>query len=190
MSIKERKVYKVKKGYAILDTDLLGEIGIIVSEQGVEKICLTKESFETYLKINPDLKQDEVLCRNAKSQIEEYFRGERLIFDLPLVIEGTEFRKQVWKALTEIPYGETRSYGDIAKAICNPKAVRAVGSANKANAIPLLIPCHRVIGSKGRMVGFMGCRTDLQARLLEHEQRVYRQYQHLCKLSENPYKQN
>ena len=162
----------MKRGYDILETQLLGEIGIVVSELGVEGICLTKESLDAYLKNEPDLKQDSILCVAAKKQLDEYFKGERLTFDLPLAVKGTEFRKQVWHALTQIPYGETRSYGDVAKSIQNPKAVRAVGSANKANSIPLLIPCHRVIGAKGKLVGFMGCRTDIQARLLMHEQQV------------------
>ena len=166
---------EMKRGYDILDTDLLGEIGIVVNECGIEKICLTKEVLEHYLRRHPDLKQDEILCKQAKKQLEEYFKGERINFDLPLAVEGTVFRKQVWEALRQIPYGEVRSYGDIAKVIQNPKAVRAVGSANKANSLPLLIPCHRVIGAKGNLVGFMGCRTDVQSRLLQHEQEVLKE---------------
>lgn len=176
-SLEYQRSRQMKRGYDILETQLLGEIGIVVSEKGVEKVCLTKEGLEDYLKEHPHLKQDVALCKVAKAQLEEYFNGERLDFDLPLVVEGTDFRKQVWQALREIPYGEIRSYGDIAKSIQNPKAVRAVGSANKANKLPLLIPCHRVVGAKGSLVGFMGCRTDLQARLLEHEQKTSQKFQ-------------
>ena len=165
----------MKRGYDTLETTLLGEIGVIVNDEGVEEVCLTKECFESYLQEHPELQRDEVLCEEAIKQIKEYFAGERLVFDLPLAIEGTPFRKKVWEALRKIPYGETRSYGDIAKSIDNPKAVRAVGSANKANPIPLIIPCHRVIGSAGKLIGFMGCRTDLQALLLQHEQTVIKQ---------------
>lgn len=165
----------MKRGYDTLQTTLLGEIGVVVSDEGVEEVCLTKECLEDYLQKHPEVERDEALCLEAIKQIKEYFNGERMSFDLPLVIEGTPFRKKVWEALRNIPYGETRSYGDIAKSIDNPKAVRAVGSANKANSIPLIIPCHRVIGSAGKLVGFMGCRTDLQALLLQHEQTVIKQ---------------
>ena len=165
----------MKRGYDTLQTTILGEIGVIVSDEGVEEVCLTKECLKDYLQKRPEVERDETLCLEAIKQIKEYFNGERMSFDLPLVIEGTPFRKKVWEALRNIPYGETRSYGDIAKSIDNPKAVRAVGSANKANPIPLIIPCHRVIGSAGKLVGFMGCRTDLQALLLQHEQTVIKQ---------------
>lgn len=165
----------MKRGYDTLQTTLLGEIGVVVSDEGVEGVCLTKECLEDYLQKYPEVERDEALCLEAIKQIKEYFNGERMSFDLPLVIKGTPFRKKVWEALRNIPYGETRSYGDIAKSIDNPKAVRAVGSANKANSIPLMIPCHRVIGSAGKLVGFMGCRTDLQALLLQHEQTVIKQ---------------
>ena len=165
----------MKRGYDTLENTLLGEIGVIVNDEGVEEVCLTKECLESYLKKHLELQRDEVLCKEAIKQIKEYFAGERLAFDLPISIEGTAFRKRVWEALRKIPYGETRSYRDIAESIDNPKAVRAVGSANKANPIPLIIPCHRVIGSSGKLVGFMGCRTDLQALLLQHEQAVIKQ---------------
>ena len=162
----------MRRGYAILETQLLGQVAVVVSEKGVEEVCLTKACLEDYLKAHPEVPQDENLCKEAIKQLDAYFKGECLEFNLPLAIEGTDFRKQVWEALRQIPYGEIRSYKDIAQSIGNPKAVRAVGSANKANKIPLIIPCHRVIGAKGSLVGFMGCRTDLQARLLEHEQLV------------------
>lgn len=92
----------------------------------------------------------------AAEELEQYFRGERRNFDLPLALEGTEFQKRVWEALCQIPYGETRSYKEIATVIGNPKASRAVGMANNKNPILLLIPCHRVVGSKGALVGYAG----------------------------------
>lgn len=162
----------MKRGYDLLETQVLGKIGFIVSELGVEEIFLTEEGLKDYLKAHPDLTLEPELCHETKRQLAEYFEGKRMDFDLPLVIEGTPFRKQVWEALRQIPYGESRSYGEIAKAIGNPKAVRAVGGANHANALPLVIPCHRVTGAGGKLVGFMGRRIDLQVRLLEHEQRV------------------
>ena len=89
-------------------------------------------------------------------QLDQYFAGERLGFDLPLSPEGAEFQQQVWAALTEIPYGETWSYGELAAHIGKPRASRAVGAANGLNPIPVIIPCHRVIGSNGKLTGFGG----------------------------------
>ena len=92
----------------------------------------------------------------ARQQLEEYFAGDRKDFDLPLQFNGTEFQVKVLKALQKIPYGETVSYGEIAKRIGKPKAVRAVGAANGRNPIPIVVPCHRVIGSGGDLTGFGG----------------------------------
>lgn len=96
------------------------------------------------------------LLEAAKRELLEYLEGRRREFDLPLKPEGTEFQKRVWKALLTIPYGETRSYGQIAAQIGNPKACRAVGMANHKNPLPIVIPCHRVIGSGGSLVGYGG----------------------------------
>ena len=108
------------------------------------------------------------LAEAAAKQLREYFSGERKIFDLPLCPKGTAFQQKVWAALREIPYGETRSYGEIAKRIGNPKACRAVGNANNKNNILILIPCHRVIGSNGSLVGF-GAGLDMKEKLLALE---------------------
>lgn len=89
-------------------------------------------------------------------QLEDYFYGKRVSFDLPLDLCGTPFQKKVWTTLTKINYGETRSYKEIAEEIGAPKAVRAIGGANNQNPIPIIIPCHRVIGSNGNMVGYSG----------------------------------
>lgn len=92
----------------------------------------------------------------VRDELEEYFAGERTEFDVPLVLEGTRFQKSVWNALREIPYGETRSYADVARAIGSPAAVRAVGSANGANPVPIVIPCHRVVRTDGSLGGYGG----------------------------------
>lgn len=92
--------------------------------------------------------------RNAVSQLEQYFQGERKEFDLPIKLKGTDFQMKVWTALRTIPYGETCSYGELAKKIGNYKASRAVGGANNKNPILIIVPCHRVIGADGSMVGF------------------------------------
>lgn len=96
------------------------------------------------------------LLEEAERQLQEYFAGRLQHFDLPLYPQGTEFQKKVWKALMSIPYGETRSYGEIAKQIGNEKAVRAVGGANHVNPISIVIPCHRVIGKNGSLTGYGG----------------------------------
>jgi methylated-DNA-[protein]-cysteine S-methyltransferase len=94
--------------------------------------------------------------RGAIAQLGEYFAGERRRFDLPLAPQGTEFQRRVWRALTEIPYGETVSYGELARRIGKPSAPRAVGLANGANPLPIIVPCHRVIGADGSLTGFGG----------------------------------
>jgi methylated-DNA-[protein]-cysteine S-methyltransferase len=101
-------------------------------------------------------------------QLEEYFSGRRRHFDLPLDLRGTEFQKRCWRELLKIPYGETRSYAEIARAIGNPSAVRAVGLANGQNPIAIIVPCHRVIGSDGSLTGYGGG-LDVKRRLLELE---------------------
>ena len=90
------------------------------------------------------------------SELREYFDGKRREFDLPLAPEGTDFQKRVWEELCKIPYGETRSYGEIAAALGNTRAARAVGLANNKNPIPIIVPCHRVIGADGALVGYAG----------------------------------
>lgn len=142
----------------------IGEIGI--EENGT---AITKVYF-----VNDDLKKEIVrkkettLIKEAIKQINEYLEGKRDSFDLLLEPEGTEFQKKVWNVLKEIPYGETRSYGEIAKTIGNEKASRAVGMANNKNPIMIIIPCHRVIGANGKLVGYSGG-IDIKEKLLNLE---------------------
>lgn len=107
-------------------------------------------------------------ARNLLSQLEEYFAGSRLEFDLPLNPAGTAFQRSVWEALLRIPFGVTRSYTDIAREIGLPAAVRAVGAANGANPIAIIVPCHRVIGASGRLTGYAGG-LPIKEWLLRHE---------------------
>lgn len=102
------------------------------------------------------------------AQLDEYFGGRRRVFDLPLSITGTDFQRRVWQELQAIPYGETISYGQLAERIGNPRAVRAVGLANGRNRLPIVIPCHRVIGADGKLVGFGGG-LPIKAQLLDLE---------------------
>jgi len=120
---------------------------------------------------HPDADGDSVAVQNCLQQIAEYFRGERTTFDVPLVFEGTAFQQSVWQALLDVPFGKTASYGDIARAIGNPKAVRAVGGANAKNPISIIAPCHRIIGSDGSMTGYGGGLWRKEW-LLAHEAKV------------------
>ena len=108
------------------------------------------------------------LTNDAANQIQEYLAGKRQVFDLPLNPSGSDFQKRVWDALLAIPYGQTRSYKDIATQLGNPKALRAVGGANNKNPIPIIIPCHRVIGVRGDLVGYAAS-LRIKAFLLELE---------------------
>ncbi|WP_165176680.1 methylated-DNA--[protein]-cysteine S-methyltransferase [Desulfovibrio sp. ZJ369] len=100
--------------------------------------------------------QESPILRRARVQLEEYLAGRRKSFELPLAPRGTDFQRKVWEALTRIPYGETRSYKQIAEAVGCPRGCRAVGLANNRNPISIVIPCHRVIGADGRLVGYGG----------------------------------
>jgi methylated-DNA-[protein]-cysteine S-methyltransferase len=107
----------------------------------------------------------------AASQIKDYFAGRRLAFELPLDLHGTAFQVRVWQQLTQIPFAETRSYGDIAEEIGHPAAYRAVGNANGRNNLPVFVPCHRVLAAGGKLGGFTGG-IGLKKRLLDHEAAV------------------
>ena len=119
----------------------------IVEEDGALLAISTHRSWEGIVQETP-------LIKEAYRQLNEYLQGNRKTFHLPLRMKGTDFQVTVWKALFDIPYGETRSYKQIAEAIGNPKAVRAVGMANNRNPLLVVVPCHRVIGANGKLVGY------------------------------------
>ena len=133
----------------VLYSSEIGMIELVGTEQGLLSI--------RFLQGDAAVQIDAPEClRVCVTQLDEYFRGTRQEFSVPLDIQGTDFEKQVWNAVAAIPYGTTRSYLDIAKTIGNPKAVRAVGLANGKNPLPIIIPCHRVIGSNGSLTGYGG----------------------------------
>lgn len=127
---------------------VLGSV-TFVEKDGALLAVTTHRSYE-------GVEQETALIKEAHQQLSEYLKGERKEFDLPLNPKGTDFQKRVWRALCDIPYGETRSYKQIAEAIGNSKAVRAVGMANNRNPITIVVPCHRVIGADGKLVGYGG----------------------------------
>ncbi len=145
---------------------------IFFRETSIGKIGIAeKDGFITHLYLPTDnVPQDVELCetpliRRAFEQLELYLNGDLKEFTLPLMPEGTAFRKRVWQKLLDVPYGQTASYMDIAIAVGSPKATRAVGQANNRNPIAIFIPCHRIIGSKGDLVGYGGG-LDMKKRLL------------------------
>jgi len=115
------------------------------------------------------VEQDDEVLQRTRKQLDEYFNGERKIFDIPLLMVGTDFQKSVWNALMKVAYGTTSSYLQLAKDINNEKAVRAVANANGANSLGIIIPCHRIIGSNGELVGYGGG-LPIKKRLLKLEQ--------------------
>jgi methylated-DNA-[protein]-cysteine S-methyltransferase len=115
--------------------------------------------------------RDDAALAAARTQLDEYFAGERVEFDLPLAPAGSPFQRRVWALLRAIGYGQTASYGDIARRLGQPNAARAVGLANGSNPIPVIVPCHRVIGADGSLTGFGGG-LDRKRWLLAHERRV------------------
>ena len=120
-------------------------------------------------KVENDItKKDTLVLKETEKQLEEYFKGKRKTFDVPLNPKGPNFMKKVWTALQNIPYGEVKTYQQIAEEVENPKAARAVGMANHRNPIPIIIPCHRVIGSNGKLVGY-ALGMDIKKFLLDWE---------------------
>lgn len=111
------------------------------------------------------------LIRQCKQQLQEYFDGKRKVFDLPLAPEGTPFQQKVWQQLTTIPYGQTITYMQLAKALGDPKCIRAAGTANGKNKLWIIVPCHRVVGTDGKLVGYAGG-LHRKKWLLDHESRM------------------
>jgi methylated-DNA-[protein]-cysteine S-methyltransferase len=110
----------------------------------------------TGVQVRPAWRRDDEPFRDVRDQLDEYFEGRRMDFDLPLQLEGTPFQRLVWRALLDVPYGETMSYGQLARRISRPAASRAVGAANGRNPISVIVPCHRVIGADGALTGYGG----------------------------------
>lgn len=147
-----------------------GMIRILMDRAGVTGVVITADQWDNCIAEFGELDRDEQYCRNAIIQLDEYFSGKRQSFTVPLSIRGARFSQEVWRELLAIPFGETRSYAEIALAIAQPKSYRAVGQANRRNPLPILIPCHRVIGKDGGLTGYAGKHhLDIKKYLLEME---------------------
>jgi len=158
-----RYVYKTLKSP-------LGVLKLIGSDHGLAAVLWEHDDSlpQHFGAVAVDLRHPVLV--QAQQQLDEYFCGSRKRFTVPLDFVGTEFQNKVWNALRTIPFGETRSYGEIAEQIGSSKAVRAVGAANGRNPIPVIVPCHRVIGADGTLTGFAGG-LEIKARLLALEGR-------------------
>ncbi|WP_455393025.1 methylated-DNA--[protein]-cysteine S-methyltransferase [[Eubacterium] cellulosolvens] len=155
----------MSKEYKAYYRSEIGLIKIMGTEKGVSFVGFVKEEPTENPEVHPSLKKCVV-------QLNEYFQGTRKKFTIKLQPQGTDFQKQVWNQLMKIPFGETASYKNVAEAIGKEKAVRAVGNANGSNNISIIIPCHRVIGNNGKLVGYGGG-LDRKQWLLDHEARYY-----------------
>jgi methylated-DNA-[protein]-cysteine S-methyltransferase len=146
--------------YAVMNSPI-GPLTVATTDKGLAAVHIGKS-------VPSGVAADESGKNEVVKQLAEYFAGKRTQFELPLDVEGTPFQKSVWNALLQIPYGETRSYGEIAKAVGKPAAARAVGMANHNNPIAIVIPCHRVVGQDGSLTGYAGG-VHLKEQLLSIE---------------------
>jgi len=147
----------------------VGNLKLVASDKGLVAILWQNEKLSR-VPLN-ELLEDTVhpILLDTERELGEYFAGKRRTFSVPLDMRGTSFQKNVWQALLAIPFGETRSYGQLAKQLGNPQAMRAVGAANGRNPISIIVPCHRVIGSSGKLTGFAGG-LETKAYLLNLEE--------------------
>jgi len=143
-------------------------LDVISSQRGIRNILINSPIIKRDQPNVTKLRADDPYMFKSFKQLREYFENKRKVFDLPLEIIGTDFQKRVWKELIKIPYGETISYKELAIRLGNLKTIRAAARANGANPLPIIIPCHRVIGSDGKMVGYGGG-LNVKEKLLELE---------------------
>lgn len=156
------------KYYTIYQSSI-GEIYVVAEDNHIVALHIGNEDFLESEKEEVQKNSSHSLLMQAVKQLDEYFSGQRKDFDLPLQEKGTIFQTNVWAELKKIPYGKTISYQDVATAIGNTKAVRAIGQANKANKLPIIIPCHRVIGKDQSLTGYAGTQVHIKEKLLELE---------------------
>lgn len=152
--------------YDYFDTGLIGTLTLVGDEDGLRHVIFPEKKKPVIIHQDWEIRPE--FFAAVKAQLEAYFKGELRQFDLPLAPAGTPFQLKVWQILRTIPYGELVSYKSIAEAIGNPNAVRAVGGANGRNPLPIIVPCHRCIGSNGSLIGFGGG-LDTKKRLIELE---------------------
>jgi methylated-DNA-[protein]-cysteine S-methyltransferase len=146
----------------------VGKLKLVASTNALVAILWERERPNRIKLVMPKCEPQQPVLLKTERQLKEYFTGTRKEFHIPLEPAGTEFQKKVWRALQEIPFGQTRSYRELAKSIGSAKAVRAVGAANGRNPLSIVVPCHRVVGANGALTGFAGG-LEVKAKLLTHE---------------------
>lgn len=134
----------------------VGKLTLIADEKSLRGVLWENDELLPKFLAKKTKAAKNLILSRAKKQLHEYFSGKRKTFDIPIHFEGTKFQKRVWNSLRKIPYGKTQSYSGLAKTVGSPKACRAVGAANSKNPISIIVPCHRVIGADGKLVGFGG----------------------------------
>lgn len=134
----------------------VGKLKLVANDEALVAILWEKEKLGRVRLEQMEISAKHPVLIKTENQLKEYFAGKRKVFDLPLALIGTSFQQTVWNELRQIPFGETRSYGELAIKIGSPKASRAVGAANAKNPISIVVPCHRVIGKNGKLTGFAG----------------------------------
>src|SRR5262245_47715949 len=149
----------------------VGKLKLVANAHALVAVLWEQEKPNRVKLAAPKLDSQQPILREAERQLREYFSGTRTDFDLPLELNGSEFQQRVWRALREIPFGQTRSYLYLAKAVGSAKAVRAVGAANGKNPLSIVVPCHRVVGANGALTGFAGG-LEVKAKLLAHEAEI------------------
>jgi methylated-DNA-[protein]-cysteine S-methyltransferase len=157
----------MNNAYKVISSPV-GELKLVASDKGLVAI-LWENGSPKRMKLGALVENsDHPVLLETERQLQEYFQGKRKLFSLKLHFTGTKFQNDVWEALRAIPFGETRTYGELARQLGNPRATRAVGAANGRNPIPIVVPCHRVIGASGKLTGFGGGLKN-KAHLLELE---------------------
>jgi methylated-DNA-[protein]-cysteine S-methyltransferase len=166
--LQTRKDKRMSLAWKFIESPV-GKLKLVASDQGLVAV-LWENDRPSRVRLSELVENDRhPLLVETKRQLGEYFAGKRKDFSIALDMRGTRFQKDVWEALLAIPFGETRSYGQLAKQLGNPRATRAVGAANGRNPVSIIVPCHRVIGSSGKLTGFAGG-LDVKAHLLGLEQ--------------------
>jgi methylated-DNA-[protein]-cysteine S-methyltransferase len=155
--------------YKTTITSPVGELTLIATDIGLRAVLWPEDEPDRVKLPSPIADaSDNAILERAVAQLKQYFAGERTEFDLPLDLHGTEFQQLAWRSLASIPYGQTATYGEQARRIGRPKAVRAIGAANGRNPVSIILPCHRVVGADGSLTGFAGG-LDAKRQLLDFE---------------------
>ena len=170
MGVSARAVKQTQGGlYRTMVSTPIGELAVVVSSRGVRKIYFADLTPQERADVEAiEIADNHDVAREAVRQLQEYFIGRQRVFSVALDLVGTDFQVNAWQALANIPYGATATYAQQATAIGRPRAVRAVGGANRVNPVPIVLPCHRVIGADGSLTGFAGG-LETKKWLLDHE---------------------